>query len=141
MLKITNTIIIDDDEIDESFIRSSGPGGQNVNKVSTAVQLRFDAKSSPAITETVLLRMGQIASHLMTKDGVLIITAESHRSQDRNRADARDRLIEIIQKATIVPKRRKPTKPTYSSKLKRMDKKTQRGTTKKNRGKVSKSDY
>ncbi len=141
MLKITNTILIDDDEIDESFIRSSGPGGQNVNKVSTAVQLRFDAKSSPAITETMLLRMGQIASHLMTKDGVLIITAESHRSQDRNRADARDRLIEIIQKATIVPKRRKPTKPTYSSKLKRMDKKTQRGTTKKNRGKVSKSDY
>jgi len=141
MLKITNTILIDDDEIDESFIRSSGPGGQNVNKVSTAVQLRFDAKSSPAITETMLLRMGQIASHLMTKDGVLIITAESHRSQDRNRADARDRLIEIIQKATIVPKRRKPTKPTYSSKLKRMDKKTQRGTTKKNRSKVSKSDY
>ena len=141
MLKITNTILIDDDEIDESFIRSSGPGGQNVNKVSTAVQLRFDAKSSPAITEIVLLRMGQIASHLMTKDGVLIITAESHRSQDRNRADARDRLIEIIQKATIVPKRRKPTKPTYSSKLKRMDKKTQRGTTKKNRSKVSKSDY
>jgi len=141
MLKITNTILIDDDEIDESFIRSSGPGGQNVNKVSTAVQLRFDAKSSPAITETMLLRMGQIASHLMTKDGVLIITAESHRSQDRNRADARDRLIEIIQKATIVPKRRKPTKPTYSSKLKRMDKKTQRGATKKNRSKVSKSDY
>lgn len=141
MIKVTNTIYIHEDEIVENFIRSSGPGGQNVNKVSTAVQLRFDAKSSPAITEAMLLRMGQIASHLMTKDGVLIITAESHRSQDRNRADARDRLIEIIQKATIVPKRRKPTKPTYSSKLKRMDKKTQRGTTKKNRGKVSKSDY
>jgi len=141
MLKITNTILIEDDELEESFIRSSGPGGQNVNKVSTAVQLRFNAKSSPAISEDVFLRMRQIASHLITKEGVLIITAESHRSQDRNRMDARDRLIEIIRKATIVPKKRKPTKPTYSSKLKRMDKKTQRGATKKTRGRVSKSDY
>ncbi len=141
MIEITPNIAIEEDELQESFIRSSGPGGQNVNKVSTAVQLRFDAKASPAISESLFLRIRQAASHLMTKDGVLIITAESHRSQDRNRADARERLIEIIRKASIVPKRRKPTKPTYSSKLKRMDKKTQRGTIKKNRGRVSKSDY
>ena len=141
MIQITPHIFISEDEIVESFVRSSGPGGQNVNKVSTSVQLRFDAKNSSAISEPLLNRMRQVASHLLTKEGVLIITAESHRSQDRNRQDAKSRLIDIIQKATIVPKNRRPTKPTYSSKLKRMDKKTQRGTIKKNRSRVSKSDY
>ncbi|MEH6402406.1 MAG: alternative ribosome rescue aminoacyl-tRNA hydrolase ArfB [Sneathiella sp.] len=141
MLKVTDTILINDDEIVESFVRSSGPGGQNVNKVSTAVQLRFDAKNSSAISDPLLNRMRQVASHLLTKDGILIITAESHRSQDRNRQDAKSRLIDIIQKATIVPKNRRPTKPSYSSKLKRMDKKTQRGATKKTRGRVTKSDF
>jgi len=124
MIQITPHIFISEDEIVESFVRSSGPGGQNVNKVSTAVQLRFDAKNSSAISEPLLNRMRQVASHLLTKEGVLIITAESHRSQDRNRQDAKSRLIDIIQKATIVPKNRRPTKPKYSSKLKRMDKKT-----------------
>jgi ribosome-associated protein len=112
-----------------------------VNKVSTAVQFRFDDKPTPSIPEDLFNRIRQGASHLMTKDGVLIITAESHRSQERNRIDAKERLADIILKATIIPKKRRPTKPTYSSKLKRMDKKTQRGQTKKNRGKVSKSDY
>ncbi|WP_169543578.1 alternative ribosome rescue aminoacyl-tRNA hydrolase ArfB [Sneathiella aquimaris] len=141
MIQITPQIFIHDDEIEESFIRSSGPGGQNVNKVSSAVQLRFDAKSSASISETLFNRMRQVASHLMTKEGVLIITAESFRSQERNRADAKERLSEVIRKASIVPKTRRPTKPTYSSKLKRMDKKKQRGTIKKNRGRVSKSDF
>ena len=141
MIEVTPHILLHEDELIESFVRSSGPGGQNVNKVSTAVQLRFDAKNSPAISEALFGRMRHVASHLLTKEGVLIITAESHRSQERNRQDAKDRLIEIIRKASIVPKKRRPTKPTYSSKLKRMDKKSQRGAIKKTRGKVSKSDY
>jgi len=141
MIQVTRHITLDEDELEESFIRASGPGGQNVNKVSTSVQLRFNAKSSPAITQAVFDRLSRIASHLITKDGQIIITANKFRSQERNRQDARDRLCDLIRKATIVQKTRRPTKPSRAAKAKRMDKKSQRSSTKKNRGRVSKSDY
>lgn len=141
MLKITNTILIEEDELEEKFIRSPGPGGQNVNKVSTGVQLRFHAKNCPTITATVFTRLRSIASHLMTVDGEIILTANQTRSQDRNRQDARDRLVAMIKQATVIPKHRRPTKPGKNAKAKRTDKKTQRGAIKKNRGRVSKSDY
>lgn len=141
MIEITPQIKINEDELVESFVRSSGPGGQNVNKVSTSVQLRFDAKSSPAISDYVFNRLGTIASHLMTKEGVVIVIADSHRLQSRNREDARARLIELIQKAAFRPKRRIATKPSRNAKAKRVTAKKQRGATKKTRGRVSKSDY
>ncbi|WP_120496819.1 alternative ribosome rescue aminoacyl-tRNA hydrolase ArfB [Kiloniella sp. EL199] len=141
MLKITNTIQIAQEELQETFIRASGSGGQNVNKVSTAVQLRFNAKTSPAISIFVFNRLKNIASHLMTQDGEILITANSHRTQERNRQDARERLADLIKKATVQQKFRRPTKPSKSAKAKRTDKKKQRGEIKKGRGRISKSDY
>lgn len=141
MISITANISLNEDEIQESFIRSSGPGGQNVNKVETAVQIRFDARHSKNIPTGIYARLRTLAGQKMTKDGVIVITANEFRSQDRNRKAAVERLVALIEQATIVPKHRRPTKPTYSSKLKRLDKKTQRSQTKKNRSKVSKSDY
>ncbi len=141
MLQITNSIIIEEDELSEKFIRSPGAGGQHVNKTSNSVQLRFNAKLSTVISEAIYNRLCKIASHLITQDGEIIITVHSHRSLQRNRDEARERLIELIKKATIQPKYRRPTKPSKSAKSKRTDKKKQRGAVKKNRGKVNKSDY
>src|ERR1700754_5144177 len=103
MIRITDQISIDESEIDESFVRSSGPGGQNVNKLSTAVQLRFDVRQSPSLPNDVAVRLMRLAGKRLTKDGVLVIIAQNHRTQERNRAEARQRLVALIQEATVRP--------------------------------------
>ena len=133
MLTVTPSLSINDDEIEEQFIRSSGPGGQNVNKVETAVQIRFDAANSTAISRDVFERLRAIAGNRMTRDGVIVLTARSHRSQDRNRKDARTRLAALIARALVPPKRRKPTKPSRAAKQQRLDAKKKRSLVKKSR--------
>ena len=107
MIRVTDSITIDDSELTEDFVRSSGPGGQNVNKLSTAVQLRFDVRRSPSLPNDVAVRLMRLAGSRLTKDGVIVITAQSHRTQERNRQDARDRLIELIRQAAVVPVKRR----------------------------------
>ncbi len=130
MIHITRSISIDESEIHERFIRSSGPGGQNVNKVSTAVQLRFDVKGSPSLPEDVRQRLGKLAGRRMTDKGVLIIEARRSRHQEKNRTDALERLVTLIRKATVKPKVRTKTKPTAASKRRRLDGKRRRSSTK-----------
>jgi ribosome-associated protein len=130
MLRITDQIAIDEREIEEQFVRSSGPGGQNVNKLETAVQLRFDVRHSPSLPEGVRLRLERLAGRRLTKDGVLVIIAQRHRTQERNRADAMDRLVELVREAAVTPKRRRPTKPTAGSQKRRLETKKRRGTIK-----------
>src|SRR3954452_15261905 len=109
MIRVTDSISLDDSEIEESFVRSSGPGGQNVNKLSTAVQLRFDVRGSPSLPNDVAIRLMRLAGKRMTKDGVLVLIAQTHRTQERNRAEAMDRLKALIQEAAIRPTVRRAT--------------------------------
>ncbi len=127
MIRITDSIAIDEAELEESFVRSSGPGGQNVNKLSTAVQLRFDVRRSPSLPNDVAVRLAGIAGRRLTKEGVLVIVAQRHRTQERNRADALDRLVELIRQAAVRPIPRRPTKPTKASRQRRLESKKHRG--------------
>lgn len=137
MIKITDTISLENSEFDEKFIKASGPGGQNVNKVASAVQLRYDARHSKALSNAVFLRLKKLAGSRMNGEGVIILTANSHRTQEANRKDAQDRLVKMIGEAAITPKYRRKTKPTYASKTRRLEGKSKRSDVKKNRGKVN----
>src|ERR1044072_809173 len=120
MIRATDDISLDESEIEESFVRSSGPGGQNVNKLSTAVQLRFDVRRSPSLPNDVAVRMMRLAGKRITKDGVLVLVAQNHRTQERNRAEALERLAALIREAAVRPVKRIATKPTRAAKQKRL---------------------
>src|SRR6266850_354525 len=130
MIRITAAIAIDEGELEERFIRASGPGGQNVNKLATAVQLRFDVRHSPSLSAAVRARLEKLAGNRLTRGGVLVIAAQRHRTQERNRQDALDRLIDLIARAAVAPKPRRPTKPTAGSRERRLAGKKIRATVK-----------
>jgi ribosome-associated protein len=126
VIRVTDHISIDEREIEESFVRSSGPGGQNVNKLATAVQLRFDVRGSPSLPAEVRARLERLAGTRVTRDGVLVITAQRHRAQARNREDALERLIDLVRRAAVAPRLRRPTRPTAASRKRRVEAKKHR---------------
>ncbi len=136
MIRITDDIVLQEDELEERFIRASGPGGQNVNKVSSAVQLRFDAQNSPSLAVEVQGRLKQLAGKRMTADGILVISARRFRTQEQNRADALQRLVELIRTAAEKPIPRKRTKPSAAANRRRLDSKIRRGHTKRLRSRI-----
>ncbi len=140
MLRITPTIAIDQRELSFSFVRAGGPGGQNVNKVATAVQLRFDAAASSALAAPVLIRLRRLAGRRMTADGVLVLSARRHRSQERNRADAVERLVDLVRQAARAPRARRPSKPSRAAERRRREAKQQRGSLKQMRRTVREND-
>ena len=130
MIRVTPSISIAERELEEHFIRASGPGGQNVNKLASAVQLRFDVRRSPSLPEQVRARLEGLAGKRLTREGVLVIHAERHRTQERNRQDARARLIELIRRAAVAPRPRRATKPTAGARERRLESKKRRATIK-----------
>jgi ribosome-associated protein len=140
MIRVTPAIGIDESELHFDFVRSSGPGGQNVNKVATAVQLRFDAAHSPSLSEEVRRRLVRIAGKKVTTEGVLVITARRHRTQQKNRDDAVNRLVELVRRASVVPKARRKTRPTRASKQRRLVEKRWKSETKRTRRTVRSDD-
>jgi len=134
MIPITESLSLDEDELVERFVKASGPGGQHVNKTSSAVELRFDVRNSPSLPDDVRARLERLAGSRLTLDGVIVLFAQNARSQEMNRQDARERLFELIRGASLAPKRRKATRPTKASKLRRLDGKSRRGAIKAMRG-------
>jgi ribosome-associated protein len=134
LLPVTDAISLDESELIESFVRSSGPGGQNVNKVSSAVQLRFDIRGSPSLPNDVAVRLMRLAGKRLTKDGIIVIIAQSHRAQERNRVDARERLFDLIRQAAVKPVPRRATKVPKTQKRKRIEGKKHRSAIKSMRG-------
>ena len=130
MIRIDHRISIDERELEERFIRASGPGGQNVNKLATAVQLRFDVRHSPSLPAQVRTRLERLAGRRLTREGVLVISAQRHRTQERNRQDALERLIALIQRAAVAPVPRRRTKPPAGARERRLQSKKRRGSIK-----------